>query len=99
MLESTNLANQQSGNVIAEVPGRDPTLAPSSSAVIRQLGPGHRRDRRCIGSRHCRASAKRIMDAGRPLRTIRIVWFGAEETGLFGGLDYRAKYGKQLHYA
>ena len=27
---------------------------------------------------------------GRPLRTIRIVWFGAEEVGLFGGLDYRA---------
>ena len=36
------------------------------------------------------AAAKRIMDAGRPLRTIRIVWFGAEEVGLFGGLDYRA---------
>ena len=27
------------------------------------------------------AAAKRIMDAGRPLRTIRIVWFGAEEPG------------------
>ena len=45
------------------------------------------------------AAAKRIMDAGRPLRTIRIVWFGAEEVGLFGGLDYRAKHGKEPHYA
>ena len=45
------------------------------------------------------AAAKRIMDAGRPLRTIRIVWFGAEEPGLFGGNAYRAKYGKQPHYA
>ena len=45
------------------------------------------------------AAAKRIMDAGRPLRTIRIVWFGAEEIGLHGGNDYRAKYGKQPHYA
>jgi Zn-dependent M28 family amino/carboxypeptidase len=39
------------------------------------------------------------MDAGRPLRTIRIVWFGAEEVGLFGGLDYRARHGKEPHHA
>ena len=32
-------------------------------------------------------------------RTIRVVWFGAEEVGLFGGLDYRAKHGKEPHYA
>jgi carboxypeptidase Q len=45
------------------------------------------------------AAAKRIMDSGRPLRTIRIVWFGAEEVGLFGGLDYRARHGKEPHHA
>jgi Zn-dependent M28 family amino/carboxypeptidase len=45
------------------------------------------------------AAAKQIMDAGRPLRTIRIIWFGAEEPGLFGGNAYRAKYGKQPHHA
>ena len=45
------------------------------------------------------AAAKRIMDAGRPLRTIRIVWFGAEEVGLFGGLDYLARHGKEPHHA
>jgi Zn-dependent M28 family amino/carboxypeptidase len=39
------------------------------------------------------------MDAGRPLRTIRIVWFGAEEVGLFGGEDYRKRHGKEPHYA
>ena len=27
------------------------------------------------------------------------VWFGAEEVGLFGGLDYRARHGKTPHYA
>ena len=36
------------------------------------------------------AAAKRIMDAGRPLRTIRVVWFGAEEVGIFGGNAYQA---------
>lgn len=45
------------------------------------------------------AAAKRIMDAGRPLRPIRIVWFGAEEVGLFGGLDYRARHGKEAFHA
>lgn len=39
------------------------------------------------------------MDAGRPLHTIRIVWFGAEEVGLFGGFDYRARHGKEPHHA
>ena len=34
------------------------------------------------------AAAKQIMDAGRPLRTIRVVWFGAEEPGGFGGEAY-----------
>jgi hypothetical protein len=45
------------------------------------------------------AAAKRIMDAGRPLRSSRIVWFGAEEVGLFGGLAYQAKWGKTPHHA
>lgn len=99
-LESTQLTNQQSGNVIAEVPGRDPSLAPilvSGHLDSWDQGTGAVDD--AAGVAIAAASAKRIMDAGRPLRTIRIVWFGAEETGLFGGLDYRAKYGKQPHYA
>jgi Zn-dependent M28 family amino/carboxypeptidase len=45
------------------------------------------------------AAAKRIMDAGRPLRTIRIVWFGAEEPGLFGGLSYMQRHKDERHYA
>ena len=99
-LESTNLVGQQSGNVIAEVPGRDPALAPilvSGHLDSWDQGTGALDD--ATGVAIAAASAKRIMDAGRPLRTIRIVWFGAEEVGLFGGLDYRTKYGKQPHYA
>ncbi|WP_309603254.1 M28 family peptidase [Sphingomonas sp.] len=99
-LESTKLTNQQSGNVIAEVPGRDPGLPPilvGGHLDSWDLGTGAIDD--ASGVAIAAAAAKRIMDAGRPLRTIRIVWFGAEEVGLFGGLDYRAKYGKQPHYA
>jgi Zn-dependent M28 family amino/carboxypeptidase len=37
------------------------------------------------------------MDAGRPLRTIRIVWFGAEEPGGFGGKAYAEAHGREAH--
>ena len=100
VLVSQNIGTRQSGNVIAEVPGRDPSLPPilvSGHLDSWDLGTGAIDD--ATGVAIAAASAKRIMDAGRPLRTIRIVWFGAEEFGLFGGLDYRTRHGKEPHYA
>jgi len=89
-----------SGNVIAEVPGRDPKAPPilvGGHLDSWDLGTGAIDD--ASGVAITTAAAKRIMDAGRPLRTIRIVWFGAEEVGLFGGLDYLKKHGSEPHYA
>ena len=89
----------QSGNVIAEVPGRDPTLPPvlvAGHLDSWDLGTGAIDDG--AGIAVTTAAAKRIMDAGRPLRTIRVVWFGAEEPGLIGGRDYLAKH-KEPHWA
>ena len=89
-----------SGNVIAEVPGRDPKAAPilvGGHLDSWDLGTGAIDD--ASGVAITAAAAKRIMDAGRPLRTIRVVWFGAEEVGLFGGLDYQRKHGSEPHYA
>ncbi len=100
VLENRNIGTRQSGNVIAEVPGRDPSLPPilvGGHLDSWDQGTGAVDD--ASGVAIAAASAKRIMDAGRPLRTIRIVWFGAEEVGLFGGLDYRARHGKEPHYA
>jgi hypothetical protein len=100
VLVSQNIGVRKSGNVIAEVPGRDPSLPPilvSGHLDSWDQGTGAIDD--AAGVAIAAAAAKNIMDAGRPLRTIRIVWFGAEEVGLFGGLDYRAKYGKQPHHA
>jgi carboxypeptidase Q len=96
----SSVTQGSSGNVIAEVPGRDPKAPPilvSGHLDSWDLGTGAVDD--AAGVAIAAAAAKRIMDAGRPLRTIRIVWFGAEEVGLFGGLDYRAKHGKEPHYA
>jgi hypothetical protein len=90
----------QSGNVIAELIGRDPSLAPvvvGGHLDSWDLGTGAIDD--AAGVAIATAAAKRIMDRGRPLRTIRVVWFGSEEIGLFGGLDYQKRYSKQPHYA
>ena len=89
-----------SGNVIAEVPGTDPALAPVLVACHLDswdLGTGAVDD--AAGCGIVAAAAKRIMDRGRPLRSIRIVWFGAEEIGLFGGLDYLRRHGRDPHHA
>jgi hypothetical protein len=89
----------QSGNVIAEVPGRDPRLPPILvGGHLDCWHPGTGAIADAAGVAIATAAAKRIMDAGRPLRTIRIVWFGAEEPGLFGGLAYQARH-KEPHYA
>jgi carboxypeptidase Q len=100
VLESRLTSNGRSGNVIAEVPGRDPSLPPilvSGHLDSWDQGTGAVDDG--AGVAIAAAAAKRIMDAGRPLRTIRVVWFGAEEVGLVGGEAYRTRHGKEPHYA
>lgn len=89
----------QSGNVIAEVPGTDP----SAGIVLIgghldswDLGTGAIDDG--AGVAITTAAAKRIMDSGRkPKRTIRLVWFGAEEVGLFGGIAYAKAHEGERH--
>jgi hypothetical protein len=79
-----------SGNVVAEVPGRDPKapiLLVGGHLDSWDLGTGAIDD--ATGIAITTAAAKRIMDAGRPLRTIRVVWFGSEELGGFGGQAYQ----------
>ena len=100
VLVSQQQPQGQSGNVIAEVPGRDPSLPPvlvAGHLDSWDLGTGAIDD--ASGVAIAAAAAKRIMDAGRPLRTIRIVWFGSEEVGLFGGQDYRKRHGGKPHWA
>jgi carboxypeptidase Q len=90
----------ESGNVIAEVPGSDPKapiLLVGGHLDSWDMGTGAIDD--AAGVAITTAAAKRIMDVGRPLRTIRVVWFGSEEPGLFGGMFYKDVYGTQPHYA
>ena len=84
-----------SGNVIAEVPGRDPRRRSSSSAATSTAGISAREHRRRAGrcDHHGRGEAHH--GCGRPARTIRVVWFGAEEPGGFGGKAYADAHGKE----
>jgi hypothetical protein len=87
-----------SGNVIAEVPGRDPNapiLLVGGHLDSWDQGTGAIDD--ASGVAIVTAAAKHIMDAGRPLRTIRVVWFGAEEPGGFGGIAYAKAHGKERY--
>ena len=81
---------QKSGNVIAEVLGTD---AAAGVVVVGghidswDLGTGALDD--AAGVAITTAAAKRVLDSGKkPRRTIRIVWWGAEEVGVFGGGAY-----------
>lgn len=87
-----------SGNVIAEVPGRDPKagiILVGGHLDSWDLGTGAIDD--AAGLAIVTAAAKRIMAAGKPRRTIRIVWFGAEEPGGFGGEAYAKAHAGDRH--
>ncbi|QJU59401.1 M20/M25/M40 family metallo-hydrolase [Sphingomonas sp. AP4-R1] len=87
-----------SGNVIAEVPGRDPKagiVLVGGHLDSWDLATGTIDD--ASGLAIVTAAAKRIMAAGKPRRTIRIVWFGAEEPGGFGGDAYAKAHAGEKH--
>lgn len=85
-LVSSRTEGGHSANVVAELPGRDPK---ASIVLIGghldswDLGTGAIDD--ASGVAITTAAAKQITDAGQPLHTIRLVWFGAEEPGGLGG--------------
>lgn len=88
----------ESGNVIAEVPGSDPSagiVLVGGHLDSWDLGTGAIDD--ASGVAITTAAAKRILDAGTPRRTIRVVWFGAEEVGGFGGAAYAKAHAGERH--
>ncbi|MGU3314026.1 M20/M25/M40 family metallo-hydrolase [Sphingomonas sp. M6A6_1c] len=87
-----------SGNVIAEVPGSDPKagiVLVGGHLDSWDLGTGAIDD--ASGVAITTAAAKRLLDGPRPKRTIRVVWFGAEEPGGYGGKDYARVHGAERH--
>lgn len=92
------VGNRESGNVIAEVPGSDPSagiVLVGGHLDSWDLGTGAIDD--ASGVAITAAAAKRILDAGTPRRTIRVVWFGAEEVGGMGGAAYAKAHAGERH--
>jgi Zn-dependent M28 family amino/carboxypeptidase len=87
-----------SGNVIAELPGRDRRLPPILVACHLDswdLGSGVIDDG--AGCAIVTAAALSAQQGGRPLRTIRVLWAGSEEIGVFGGQAYARDHAKEAH--
>ena len=99
LLTPKMIGERESGNVIAEVPGTDPgagIVLVGGHLDSWDLGTGAIDD--ASGVAITAAAANRIMDSGqRPRRTIRVVWFGAEEVGGFGGKAYAQRHGSERH--
>jgi carboxypeptidase Q len=98
LLRPHSTPSAPSGNVIAEIVGRE---HPEEIVVIGghldswDLGTGAIDDG--AGVAITAAAAKMILDSGkRPRRTIRLVLWGAEEVGLLGGYQYLETHREQL---
>ncbi|QQV75863.1 M20/M25/M40 family metallo-hydrolase [Sphingomonas aliaeris] len=98
VLTPQQTGTHESGNVIAEVPGTD---AKAGIVLIGghldswDLGTGAIDD--AAGVAITAAAAKRLLDGPRPKRTIRVVWWGSEEVGGFGGDAYAAAHKGDRH--
>jgi carboxypeptidase Q len=93
------VGKQKSGNVVAEIPGTDPAaglVVLGGHIDSWDLGTGALDD--AAGVAITTAAAKRILDSGKkPKRTIRVVWWGAEEVGIFGGGAYFEAHKSEAH--
>ncbi len=98
VLTPKDLGMRESGNVIAEVPGADELLPPIVVACHLDswdLAPSAFDD--AAGCGIITAAAKRVMEMGQPRRTIRLLWAGAEEVGVFGGKAYGEAHKDEPH--
>lgn len=89
VLTPQDLGMTRSGNVVGEIVGRDPSLPPVMLACHLDswwLGTGAIDDGAGCGI--IAAAALHVRHTGQPLRTIRVLFAGAEETGLWGSKAY-----------
>lgn len=98
LLTPRNLGMQESGNVIADVAGTDPSAGMVVAACHLDswdLGTGAIDD--AAGCGIIMAAARRVAEIHRPRRTIRLLMAGAEEVGVFGGAAYGTAHARDHH--
>ncbi len=97
-LTPRQVGTRESGNVVGEFPGTD-----TKTGIVLvgghldswDFGTGAIDDG--AGMAITAAAAKLVDAAGPHRRTIRVVWFGDEETGGFGGLAYAKAHANERH--
>jgi Zn-dependent M28 family amino/carboxypeptidase len=97
-LDDHQIGLKPSGNVVAEVPGTDPAAGVvliGGHLDSWDLGTGAIDDG--AGIAITTAAARLLAAAGPHRRTIRVVWFGDEETGGFGGQAYAKAHAGEPH--
>lgn len=99
-LEGKPFPDATSGNVVAELPGRDPSLPMILAACHLDswdLGTGAVDD--ASGCAIVTAAALAAQQGGQALRTIRVLWSGNEEMGMAGGggEHYAKLHGSEAH--
>ncbi|USI75072.1 M20/M25/M40 family metallo-hydrolase [Sphingomonas morindae] len=98
LLDDHQIGQRRSGNVVADVPGTDPAagiVLIGGHLDSWDLGTGAIDDG--AGVAITAAAAKRLLDSGAHRRTVRLVWFGDEETGGYGGEAYARAHRGELH--
>jgi carboxypeptidase Q len=95
VLTPQNIGMQTSGSIIADIKGSDPKLPMIILACHLDswdLGTGAIDD-----GAGCGIITAAALKVTKPKRTIRILWAGAEEVGVWGGKDYGAKHASEPH--
>jgi carboxypeptidase Q len=95
VLTPQNIGMQTSGNVTADIKGSDPSLPMIVIACHLDswdLGTGAIDD-----AAGCAIITAAALKVSKPKHTIRLLWAGAEEVGVWGGKDYGAKHANEPH--
>jgi carboxypeptidase Q len=99
ILTPKNIGMQTSGNVVADIVGSDPKLGMivlGCHLDSWDLGTGAIDN--AAGCGIITAAALKLTQGGaRPKRTVRLLWAGAEEVGVWGGKDYGVKHATEAH--
>jgi hypothetical protein len=91
VLTPRSLGETESGNVVGEIVGRNPALPPVLLAChLDSWWPGTGAVDDGAGCGIIAAAALNVGRVGQPLRTVRVLMAGAEETGLWGSKAYSA---------
>jgi carboxypeptidase Q len=95
VLTPQNIGPQTSGNVIADIKGSNPKLP--MIVIACHLDSWDLATGAIDDAAGCGIITAAALKLEKPKRTIRLLWAGAEEVGIWGGKDYGEKHAAEPH--